>query len=203
MPQNERLFLNWEQPEEERISSLESLWKKNSLLDVTLAGDDDQIEAHKIILSSASPVFERFLSRSHDKHPIIYLKGAKKKELKALLEFIYSGKTEIAHEDLKCLMELAGSLEIKGLTAKVPIKEELDQEDANENAQKPEETIIETEDVFIRFSNKDITEKSSDRSGWELSTTDEDMNSENSIHLENDDVVNIQSLQQKVGFYPK
>ena len=108
-------FLKWPLHEENRTSTLEYLWKNETFLDVTLACDDDQIDAHKVILSAASPVLHNILKRNPHSHPLLYLRGTTKKDVQALLNFIYSGEAQILKEDLGDFMALATSLEVKGL----------------------------------------------------------------------------------------
>ena len=94
---------------------MKSLWETEDFLDVTIACDDDQIDAHKVILSAASPFFQNILKRNPHSHPLLYLRGTKKKDILSLLDFIYSGETQVSHEDLVDFMALANSLQVKGL----------------------------------------------------------------------------------------
>ena len=107
--------LNWDKLEENRTSILKSLWGNGDFLDVTIACDDDQIDAHKVILSAASPFFHKILKRNPHSHPLIYLRGTAKKDVQSLLDFIYSGETQVLQEELEGFMALASSLEVKGL----------------------------------------------------------------------------------------
>jgi hypothetical protein len=56
------------------------LSEEKDFFDVTLACDDSQIQAHKVILSACSPFFL---------FPLLYLKGVKYKELLSVLNFMY------------------------------------------------------------------------------------------------------------------
>jgi len=111
----EPYVLNWVDHEQVRASSLQSLWKQQDFLDVTIACDDDQIEAHKVVLSAASPFFQNILKRNPHSHPLLYLRGTTKKDMEAILEFIYSGTTKVIQEDLEHFIELAKSLHVNGL----------------------------------------------------------------------------------------
>ena len=111
-----KLALHWGQHEHTRASSLKQLWEGQEFLDVTIACDDDQIDAHKVILSAASPFFRNILKRNPHSHPLLYLKGTNKKTVQSLLNFIYAGETEIIQEELEEFMALANSLEVMGLT---------------------------------------------------------------------------------------
>ena len=111
--------LKWDLHEETRTSTLKSLWKNEDFLDVTIACDDDQIDAHKVILSAASPFFESILKRNPHNHPLLYLRGTNKKDMQSLLTFIYSGETQVPEEEFNDFMALATSLQIKGLAGEV------------------------------------------------------------------------------------
>jgi len=108
--------LSWDLHQENSASTLKSLWETRDFLDVTIACDDDQIDAHKVILSAASPFFHNILKRNPHSHPLIYLRGTAKKDVQSLLNYIYSGETQVLQEDLEDFMALASSLKVKGLT---------------------------------------------------------------------------------------
>jgi hypothetical protein len=101
-------------------SAFRELRKDQDFFDVTLACDDNQIEAHKIILSACSPFFKGILKRNHHEHPLIYLKGVKYADLVAVLDFMYQGEVNVAQEELNTFLQIAEELKIKGLTQNSP-----------------------------------------------------------------------------------
>merc|ERR1712129_111088 len=105
-------ILKWEYHERNRTSTLKSLLENEDFLDVTIACDDDQIDAHKVILSAASPLFRNLLKRNPHSHPLLYLRGTTTKDIKAILNFIYSGETHVVQEELEEFMALADSMKI-------------------------------------------------------------------------------------------
>jgi len=107
--------LRWDLHEETRTSTLKSLWENEDFLDVTIACDDGQMDAHKVILSSASPFFQNILKRNPHNHPLLYLRGTTKTDVQSILNFVYSGETQVAEEELNDFMALASSLQIQGL----------------------------------------------------------------------------------------
>lgn len=113
----ENFVLKWDLHETNRASSLADHWKNEAFVDATLVCDDDQIDAHKLVLSAASPLFQKALLRNqnHFGRPLIILQGTSKKEIKNLLEYIYSGEVEIHPKELESFMRLAESLQINGL----------------------------------------------------------------------------------------
>jgi len=85
-------------------------------LDVSIACEDETIEAHKVILSAASPFFRNLLKKNKHPHPYIYLNGIKFKDMKNLIDFMYNGEATVSHEDLDKFMSVANDLKVKGLT---------------------------------------------------------------------------------------
>jgi len=115
MSDDGNFVLSWDLHEQSRTSTLKALWENEDFLDVTLACDDDQIDAHKVILSAASPFFQNILKRNPHSHPLLYLRGTQKKDIMSLLDFIYSGETQVPQDNLETFMALANSLQVKGL----------------------------------------------------------------------------------------
>jgi len=106
------------------VGSFQELRTAEELFDVTLACEDETLEAHKVVLSACSPFFRRVLSKAKQNHPFIYLKGVLHKDLLALLDYIYTGETRVPEEDVNRFIEAAQELKIKGLT-----ENELDRSD--------------------------------------------------------------------------
>jgi len=131
--------LRYDEHEQSRAASLQALWENRDFLDVTIACDDDQIEAHKVVLSAASPFFQNILKRNLHNHPLLYIRGTTKKRVEALLKFIYSGETNVAQEDLEEFMNLARSLQVQGLNT---TEDEMEEEEA---AAKEEVPIVQVE----------------------------------------------------------
>ena len=92
------------------------------LLDVTLACEDDSLDAHKVVLSASSIFFRKVLSKTNQNHPFIYLKGVNFNDLKDIIDFIYSGEVQIPAENIDRFLQAARELQIKGL-AKDDVKE--------------------------------------------------------------------------------
>ena len=81
--------------------------------DVTLECDDDkQIETHKFIISSSSPVFRNILKQNPNQHQFIYLRRVKYKDLSNLINFMYQGEVNISQEELNSFLAVAEDLKI-------------------------------------------------------------------------------------------
>ena len=90
--------------------------EEKDLFDVTLCCEDNQIEAHKLILSASSTFFRSIFRSNPHKHPLLYLRGVKFKELSGLLNFMYHGQVSVAETDLNSFLTVAADLKIRGLT---------------------------------------------------------------------------------------
>ena len=88
-------------------------------------GDDkQQIQAHRIILSAASPLFEEMLEHHKHPNPLIYMWGIKTKDLISIVDFIYHGEVKINPEDANDFLSVAEVLQLKGLSRKTDEDEE-------------------------------------------------------------------------------
>ena len=65
MNTSEKLCLNWNDFKENVSYAFGDLRKDNDLLDVTLACEDGQMEAHKVVLASLSPSSRISLRRTN------------------------------------------------------------------------------------------------------------------------------------------
>ena len=113
---SEKFCLKWNDFQTNIISSYQELRENLEFADVTLiSGDNQRIEAHKLILSSASKFFKFALMGNKHSNPMIYMRGVKAKELIAIVDFIYQGEVNIYQEDLKEFLLIAEELDLKGL----------------------------------------------------------------------------------------
>ena len=116
-----KFSLHWTDFETNMTVALKELREEKDFFDVTIACEDSQIQAHKVILSACSTFFRNVLRRNPHQHPLLYLKGVKYKELQSILNFMYNGEVNVAQEELKQFLAVAGDLKVKGLTQKMAI----------------------------------------------------------------------------------
>jgi len=117
MAAGEQFCLRWNDFEANISRAFQDLREEKDFFDVTLACDDEkQIKVHKVILSACSPFFRSVLRKNPHDHPLLYLKGVKYAELQSVLNFMYYGEVNVAHEDLNGFLSVAEDLKIKGLT---------------------------------------------------------------------------------------
>ena len=79
-------------------------------------GNPVYMEAHKLILASSSPFFQKILRYSKHPHPLIYLRGFQSKDLVSILDFLYFGEANVCEEDLDSFLTIAEDIQLKGLT---------------------------------------------------------------------------------------
>ena len=113
---SEKFCLRWNDFESNISVAFRELRDDKDFFDVTLACDDDQIQAHKVILSACSPFFRNILRRNAHQHPLLYLKGVKYTDLQSVLNFMYHGEVNVAQEELNSFLAVAEDLRVKGLT---------------------------------------------------------------------------------------
>jgi len=116
MASTEKFCLRWNDFETNISKAFKDIREEKDFFDVTLACDDDQISAHKVILSACSPFFRTILKRNKHEHPLLYLKGVQFSDLQAVLNFMYHGEVNVAQEDLNTFLAVAEDLKVKGLT---------------------------------------------------------------------------------------
>jgi len=116
MGTSEKFCLRWNDFETNISSAFRELREEKDFFDVTLACDDSQIQAHKVILSACSPFFRTVLRRNPHQHPLLYLKGVKYNELLSVLNFMYLGEVNVAQDELNSFLAVAEDLRVKGLT---------------------------------------------------------------------------------------
>ena len=84
--------------------------------DVTLACEDQQVRAHKVVLAAGSSKLRSILLSNPHPHPLIYLSGVKFSILENILKFIYQGEVVISPDQVKTFLDVAQDLQVKGLT---------------------------------------------------------------------------------------
>ncbi|XP_018011215.1 uncharacterized protein LOC108668496 [Hyalella azteca] len=99
------------------VSTLVLLRKEGLLVDCTLAcTDGGRVQAHQLVLAACSSVCRDFVRDIDSKHPIILLPSdIGTPELRAMVEFMYTGQVCVEQDRLKAFIHGARYLRIKGL----------------------------------------------------------------------------------------
>ena len=138
-------------------------FSREDFADVTIVcGDNQLIEAHKMILSTSSSFFGKILRQNKHPHPLLYLSGVKGNNLVSILDFIYNGEVNILNKDLEEFMKVGEELQIKGLKSNTEtsnIYEKDDQKEITQFESNQQRTISQpkiepTDDINISISDK-------------------------------------------------
>ena len=110
----EQINLSWSDYERCTLDAFRLLKHREEFTDVTLVCDgDNQIRAHKVIISACSPFFRNILLKNPHPNPLIYLNGVNFDDLKCLINFMYSGQTQVAPDDFHSFMNAGLDLSIR------------------------------------------------------------------------------------------
>ena len=113
MSTTEKLFLQWNDFQENITFSFRELRKDREFTDVTLACENgQQIEAHKVVQASSSPFFMELLKKNRHPHPLVYMSGLRSKDVIAIFDFLYNGKANVLQENLDPFLALAEELRL-------------------------------------------------------------------------------------------
>lgn len=115
-PSNPQQYcLRWNNYTSNLTNVFDQLLHNESFVDVTLACDGKSIKAHKMVLSACSPYFQSLFFENPCQHPIVILRDVKWTELKSVVEFMYKGEINLAHDEIGPLLNVAEMLKIRGL----------------------------------------------------------------------------------------
>ena len=116
MMREKRSSYKWTNQSERTAEVWSQLFTSNKFTDVTLICNDQQtIQAHRLILSACSPIFNKILDQNSSSNPWIYLRGIDYEEMKAIIQFIYLGTVTMEDNKVNEFFEIAEDLEIASI----------------------------------------------------------------------------------------
>ena len=164
----ERLCLQWNDFQDNIQRAFWDMREDKYLTDVTLAcKDGQQVEAHKVVLASSSPFFQKLFARNRQAHPLIYMGGVKSSNVLAILDFLYRGEANVYEENLAAFLGLAEELRLKGLTGSSTKgdgdfkSKDIAPENKIGEVKCKKETISHTPMSFSRYNSNSPTESTS------------------------------------------
>ena len=89
------------------------LYEEKYFSDLTLVSDDlTTVQAHRSVLSAASPLLKKLLLMSPSVQTQLYLKGISHHQLESLLKFIYYGEVQVPSSDITQFLQAGRDLQI-------------------------------------------------------------------------------------------
>ena len=107
------------------VKTLRKIFESNAVPDVTLVGDDNiSLEAHRIILSAHSSVFENAFTECQSRtKTILQCKGFKYQDLHSLMQYMYLGQVSVPLAQTNELIKMAKYLKISQLGEECNVSE--------------------------------------------------------------------------------
>lgn len=116
MGEVDKFCLRWNDFEQNIIGAFKDLRTDRDFFDCSIVCKDETFQAHRVILAACSPIFREMIRNCSHHHPVLYLRGVRRGDMLALLDFMYHGETSLAEEELEVFMETAEDLKVRGLT---------------------------------------------------------------------------------------
>ena len=134
---SDKLCLQWNDFQKNVANAFRNLREDKEFADLTLVCEDgNQIEVHKMVLSSSSPFFKTLLAKNKHSHPLIYMRGIKSGDLSAVIDFLYHGEAKVFEEDLDSFLAISEEFQLMGLMKESDEKELGGKEDQNDQLPK-------------------------------------------------------------------
>ena len=112
----EDFMLKWNDHHKLFFAGAEEIQASEEFTDVTLSAGDRIFRAHKLVLSICSPYFKALFRKLGPEKPVIFLKDINPKHLELLLQYMYRGEIKVQETELVTVLNVAQSLEVRGLT---------------------------------------------------------------------------------------
>ena len=165
---SDKVSLIWEDFQENVSKNFSDLRDDSDFSDVTLVCEDNQqVAAHRLVLSSCSPLLLSVLRSLRQPQPLIYFWGVRMVQLEAVLDFCYRGQVSVNTLELDDFIRVAKMLGIKGISEGDTVEDECDISRYQNMNIAMESPILPVKDMKIEsiLDNKEtnITENAHDR----------------------------------------
>ena len=112
----EKFCLKWNDFQTNVSTTFRKLRTSDHFYDVTLVSDDQQqVSAHKVVLSSSSEYFKNILTSNKHSHPMLCLSGVNQEDLNNILDYVYNGEIQIYQDQLDQFLTIAQRFQLEGL----------------------------------------------------------------------------------------
>ena len=113
---DQKFSLKWNDFQTNISRSFSKLRAQRDFYDVTLVSDDQQqIAAHKLVLSACSGYFEKLLRQHNSSNLLLCLEGVSYAELENVLDYIYLGEVQINQDKMDRFLYVAQRFQLDGL----------------------------------------------------------------------------------------
>ena len=79
-----------------------------------MSEDKGRIDAHKVILATASSFFKDLFGSLNHAHPMIFMRGVSANQLNSIIQLIYSGETTVHQDHIEGVLKLVEELKLDG-----------------------------------------------------------------------------------------
>ena len=139
------------------------IYEEQIFTDVTLVSDDlSTFRAHRTVLSGASPVIRKLLLLNQEANSVLYLKGLKRHELKAMLDFIYIGEAKVEAKSIPLFLKHASELQYKDLREDVFLDQHNSESASSQSQDLRSDTHFKEQNNDVPANDKKFEEKESD-----------------------------------------
>lgn len=108
--------LRWNNHKSNLVEILDLLIHKECYVDCTIYVEgNEQFKAHRVVLAASSPYFQSILQDVPMDHCSILVPGVQPFEMKALIEYMYTGEVNVSETQIPRIIKIAEQLEVKGL----------------------------------------------------------------------------------------
>ena len=131
----EKFSLKWNDFTSNTSKAFSSLRHEDYLHNVTLVSNDNQqVSAHKLVLSACSEYFRSIFKNNPNKHPFLCLDGVTKQDLTNIMDYMYNGEVHVYQDDLDRFLNMAERFKLQGLLGGSGSEEEIDKERKTEQS---------------------------------------------------------------------
>lgn len=114
--QDQQYCLRWNNHQTNLTNVFVQLFQSEEFTDTTLFCEGGPpVKCHKMVLAACSSYFQSVFAEVPGKHSAVVLKDVGHAEMKAILDYMYKGEVNIAHDQLAALLKVAQMLKVKGL----------------------------------------------------------------------------------------
>ena len=180
---SEKFCLKWNDFQSNVSNSFSLLRNEDYLHDVTIVTDDnEQVAAHKLILSACSEFFKNIFKKNKHPNPFLCLEGVSSKDFRNVMDYMYNGEVNIFQEDLHKFLNVAQRLKLE-----VDAEQEVEVNvGGNESFERKE---IHNREIFSRYETK--LKPNPERHEKIIAKNSTDMNPENLTEVNEQIIQNI------------